>query len=109
MPRIRRARVGAGQVFRLAWLGTRRLRAAWPAFTASCGVLVKRPDWKEPCTIARQVNADSDKAIRLFFETFLCRIRSSLPMAPVRACYGLLRAAAAWRAQAWRTIPDAAV
>ena len=46
------------------------LRAAWPAFTASCGVLVKRPDWKEPCTIARQVNADSDKAIRLFFETF---------------------------------------
>ena len=46
------------------------MRAAWPAFMASCGVLVKRPDWKEPCTIARQVNADSDKAIRLFFETF---------------------------------------
>ena len=46
------------------------MRAAWPAFMASCGVLVKRPDWKESCTIARQVNADSDKAIRLFFETF---------------------------------------
>ena len=46
------------------------VRAAWPAFMASCGVLVKRPDWKEPCTIARQVNADSDKAIRQFFEAF---------------------------------------
>ena len=46
------------------------LRAAWPAFMASCGVLAKRADWKESCTIARQVNADSDKAIRLFFETF---------------------------------------
>jgi membrane-bound lytic murein transglycosylase A len=53
-------------------------------------VLVKRPDWKEPCTIARQVNADSDKAIRLFFETFFVPNQSSLPMAPVRACYGLL-------------------
>ncbi|MGK5025230.1 murein transglycosylase A [Janthinobacterium sp. RB2R34] len=46
------------------------VRAAWPAFMASCGVLVKRPDWKEPCTIARQVNADSDQAIRQFFEAF---------------------------------------
>ena len=46
------------------------MRAAWPAFMASCGVLVKRPDWKESCTIARQVNADSDKAIRQFFEAF---------------------------------------
>lgn len=46
------------------------VRAAWPAFMASCGVLVKRPDWKESCTIARQVNADSDKAIRQFFEAF---------------------------------------
>ncbi|OBV41531.1 murein transglycosylase A [Janthinobacterium psychrotolerans] len=46
------------------------VRAAWPAFMASCGVLVKRPDWKESCTIARQVNADSDQAIRQFFEAF---------------------------------------
>ncbi len=46
------------------------VRAAWPAFMASCGVLVKRPDWKESCTIARQVNADSDRAIRQFFEAF---------------------------------------
>jgi membrane-bound lytic murein transglycosylase A len=46
------------------------MRAAWPAFMASCNVLAKRADWKESCTIARQVNADSDKAIRQFFEAF---------------------------------------
>ncbi|MEC5159276.1 membrane-bound lytic murein transglycosylase A [Janthinobacterium sp. CG_23.3] len=46
------------------------MRAAWPAFMASCGVLVKRADWKEACTIARQVNAGEERAIRLFFETF---------------------------------------
>lgn len=47
------------------------LRAAWPAFMSSCGVLGKRADWKESCTIARQVNVADEKAIRLFFETFL--------------------------------------
>lgn len=47
------------------------VRAAWPAFMASCGVLVKRADWKEACTIARQVNAADERAVRLFFETFL--------------------------------------
>lgn len=46
------------------------LRAAWPAFMASCGVLAKRADWKEPCAIAKQVAIDDDKAIRLFFESF---------------------------------------
>lgn len=46
------------------------MRAAWPAFMASCGVLVKRPDWKESCTIARTVNAADDRAIRLYFESF---------------------------------------
>lgn len=46
------------------------VRAAWPAFMSSCRVLAKRSDWKEPCTIARQVDADDDAAIRLFFETF---------------------------------------
>jgi membrane-bound lytic murein transglycosylase A len=46
------------------------LRAAWPAFLSSCRVLVKKADWKESCTIARRVNADDDKAIRLFFESF---------------------------------------
>ncbi|MRV72750.1 murein transglycosylase [Duganella sp. FT92W] len=46
------------------------VRAAWPAFMSSCSVLVKRAEWKEPCTIARQVNGNDDKAIRLFFESF---------------------------------------
>jgi membrane-bound lytic murein transglycosylase A len=46
------------------------LRQAWPAFMASCEVLAKKPDWKEPCTIARDVNAANEKAMRLFFESF---------------------------------------
>jgi membrane-bound lytic murein transglycosylase A len=46
------------------------VRAAWPAFMSSCSVLVKRAEWKEPCTVARQVNGNDDKAIRLFFESF---------------------------------------
>ncbi len=46
------------------------VRAAWPAFMTSCGVLVKRGDWKEACTIARQVNGGDERAIRVFFESF---------------------------------------
>jgi membrane-bound lytic murein transglycosylase A len=46
------------------------LREAWPAFLSSCEVLVKKYDWKEPCTVARGVDADSEKAVRLFFEAF---------------------------------------
>lgn len=46
------------------------LREAWPAFLASCEVLVKKADWKEPCTIARDVNPADTKAIRIFFEAF---------------------------------------
>lgn len=47
-----------------------KLREAWPAFLASCDVLVRKPDWKEPCSIAKDVEASSEKAIRLFFEAF---------------------------------------
>ncbi|MEO6352213.1 MAG: murein transglycosylase A [Burkholderiaceae bacterium] len=46
------------------------LRQAWPAFLASCQVLVKKEDWREPCTIARDVSAADAKAIRTFFEAF---------------------------------------
>ena len=46
------------------------LRDAWPAFLVSCEVLVRRPDWKEPCNIARDVDGSSEKAIRTFFEAF---------------------------------------
>jgi membrane-bound lytic murein transglycosylase A len=47
------------------------LRAAWPAFTSSCSVLIKQALWKEACTVGRSVNANDEKAIRTFFETFL--------------------------------------
>jgi membrane-bound lytic murein transglycosylase A len=46
------------------------LRQAWPAFMSSCEVLIKKPDWKEPCTVARDVNAGNEKAVRVFFESF---------------------------------------
>lgn len=46
-----------------------RLREAWPAFLQSCEVLIRRPDWKEPCTNARVVAAGNERAVRSFFET----------------------------------------
>lgn len=46
------------------------LREALPAFLASCDVLAKRPDWKEPCAVVRDVDATKEKAVRLFFESF---------------------------------------
>lgn len=46
------------------------LREAWPAFMASCTVLVKKEDWKEPCTVARTVDKTDGNAVRLFFESF---------------------------------------
>jgi len=46
------------------------LRAAWPAFMLSCSKLAGAADWKEPCAIAKTVDANSQAAIRLFFESF---------------------------------------
>ena len=46
------------------------LREAWPAFLTSCEVLMRRPDWKEPCQVASSVDARSEKAVRTFFESF---------------------------------------
>ena len=46
------------------------LREAWPAFTASCKVLVRKDDWKAPCSMAAGVNPTDGAAIRVFFETF---------------------------------------
>ena len=46
------------------------LRDAWPAFLASCDVMVKRAEWKEPCSVARSVDGASAQAIRVFFEAF---------------------------------------
>jgi membrane-bound lytic murein transglycosylase A len=46
------------------------LREAWPAFTASCNVLAKKNEWKEPCNIALEVNSTDLSAVRMFFEAF---------------------------------------
>jgi membrane-bound lytic murein transglycosylase A len=47
------------------------LREAWPAFLASCEVLAKKPEWSEPCSVARSVSAADGNAVRVFFEAFL--------------------------------------
>jgi membrane-bound lytic murein transglycosylase A len=46
------------------------LRDAWQPFLNSCAVMVRKPDWKEACTIAQDVNAHDAKAVREFFEAF---------------------------------------
>ena len=46
------------------------VRQAWPAFTASCGVLVRKEEWKEACGAARAVPAGDDAAVRRYFETW---------------------------------------
>lgn len=46
------------------------VREAWPAFLTSCEVMIRRAAWKEPCTVARTVDANSAGAIRTFFEAF---------------------------------------
>jgi membrane-bound lytic murein transglycosylase A len=46
------------------------LREAWPAFLASCDVLIKKADWKESCRAARGIETGDAIGIRTFFETF---------------------------------------
>ena len=46
------------------------LREAWQPFLSSCNVLARKPEWTEPCSIARGVNATDAAAVRLFFESF---------------------------------------
>ncbi|MCU6435161.1 murein transglycosylase A [Undibacterium sp. Jales W-56] len=46
------------------------LTEAWPAFMASCSALRAKPDWKEPCSIAKELDAKDNAALRLFFESF---------------------------------------
>lgn len=43
---------------------------AWPAFMNSCDVLIKKSDWKEPCSIANELKTPDAKAVRAFFEAF---------------------------------------
>ncbi|MDM5179235.1 murein transglycosylase A [Massilia sp. DJPM01] len=46
------------------------LRQAWPAFMTSCGVLVRKPEWKTACVAARTVDANDGAAIRSYFEAY---------------------------------------
>ena len=47
------------------------LREAWPAFRASCEVLIRKAEWKDACTAARDVAPNDARAVRQFFETML--------------------------------------
>lgn len=47
-----------------------QLTEVWPAFMASCSVLKSRPEWKEPCGIAKNIDGKDGAPIRTFFEAF---------------------------------------
>ena len=47
------------------------LREAWPAFRASCEVLIRKPEWKDVCTLARDVALADARIVRQFFESML--------------------------------------
>ena len=46
------------------------LRQAWPAFQISCGVLIRKEEWKQACSAARSVPATDGAAIRSYFEAW---------------------------------------
>lgn len=46
------------------------LRQAMPAFLTSCSTMVKRADWTEPCTVARDLDVANESTVRTFFEAF---------------------------------------
>ena len=50
--------------------GQDQLTEAWPAFMASCSALKNKPDWKEPCGVAKSLEVPDNLAIHTFFEAF---------------------------------------
>ena len=46
------------------------LRQAWSAFQTSCGVLIRKEEWKQACSASRSVPAADGAAIRSYFETW---------------------------------------
>ncbi len=46
------------------------LRQVLPAFLTSCTTQMRKIDWKEPCTIAADLDGNNEKAIRAFFQSF---------------------------------------
>ena len=47
-----------------------KISEVWPAFQASCNVLIKKADWTEICQIAQNVNGSDSVVVRQFFEAF---------------------------------------
>lgn len=47
-----------------------QLTEAWPAFLSSCSALKSKADWKQPCSIAKDLDGKDNDAIRSFFEAF---------------------------------------
>ncbi|MFZ6749037.1 murein transglycosylase A [Undibacterium sp. Ren11W] len=47
-----------------------QLTELWPAFMASCSAIKNKPEWKEPCAIAKDLDAKDNNAILDFFEAF---------------------------------------
>ena len=45
------------------------LTQLWPAFLASCEVLIRRAGWQEVCADARQLNSADSAGLRNFFES----------------------------------------
>ncbi len=46
------------------------LRLALPAFLTSCSSMAKKPSWKEPCSIAANLDSRNEGSVRNFFESF---------------------------------------
>lgn len=45
------------------------LRQAWPALIASCDALIKKPDWREVCTLAAAIDPSDALVVRGYFES----------------------------------------
>lgn len=45
------------------------VRQAWPAFNASCSVLMRRDEWRRVCAEAARINGQDAVAVRQFFES----------------------------------------
>ncbi|WP_228124804.1 murein transglycosylase A [Glaciimonas soli] len=43
---------------------------ALPAFLTSCSSMAKKPSWKEPCSIAANLDSRNEGSVRNFFESF---------------------------------------
>jgi membrane-bound lytic murein transglycosylase A len=56
-----------------------QLTEVWPAFMASCSALRNKPEWKETCVIAKNVESQDNLAIRTFFEAFFTPHQIAIP------------------------------